>query len=255
MRPHYFLFVILFPLSLFAQEAADDWMQPDRPGMATGTGIMPFKSVMWETGFQCDWNSGHAITLPTTMFRFGITGFAELRLEYDGTLTETSHKRFDYEIEPLIIGTKVRIFDGCDNYKWIPQMALMANLAIPCTKELADFMHVAPSIYLLFDNDVTDWFSIGYNLGAEWDGYSSTPATFLAVCLSFSITPNFGNFVESYNYITKYGIHNTKGEAYLDFGFNWLVHPKVQLDIYAGFNCQSPISYSMAGLGIAWKIN
>lgn len=254
MKRHLIL-LIFIPLSLFAQENSDGWMQPDRPGMATGTGIMPFKAVMWETGFQCDWADAHSITLPTTMFRFGITQFAELRLEYDGALAETTSKHFEYEVAPLIIGTKIRVFDGSDTYKWIPQVALMANLAIPSTKELAETMHVAPSIYALFNNDVTDWFSIGYNVGAEWDGYSAIPATFLAVCLGFNITDNLGAFVESYNYITKYGMRNTQGEANIDFGFNWMVHPKVQLDIYAGFNCQDPTTYSMVGFGVAWRIN
>ena len=41
----------------------------------------------------------------------------------------------------------------------------------------------------------------------------------------------------------------------LDFGFNYVVHPRVQLDLYASFNCQNPKSYFNIGLGIAWLIN
>jgi len=255
MRQYVLMTMLMLPLCLWAQESTDDWMQPDRPGMATGTGVMPFKAVMWETGFQGDWAGAHAVTLPTTMFRFGITKFAELRLEFDGGLAETEPKKFEYEVAPLIIGTKVRVFDGSDEHKWIPQVALMANLAVPSTKGLADTTHVAPSIYALFNNDVTDWLSVGYNVGAEWDGLSQIPSTFLAVCLGFSITDNLGAFVESYNYFTKYDRHKTECEANLDFGFNWTVHPKVQLDMYAGFNCQDPKAYSMVGLGVAWRIN
>lgn len=59
----------------------------DRPGMATGVGVLPFKAIQWETGVQWDYtNRQHAFTLPTTMLRFGVAPFAELRLEYDGTL-------------------------------------------------------------------------------------------------------------------------------------------------------------------------
>ena len=59
----------------------------DRPGMATGVGVLPFKAIQWETGFQWDYaDRQHSFTLPTTMLRFGVAPFAELRLEYDGTL-------------------------------------------------------------------------------------------------------------------------------------------------------------------------
>jgi hypothetical protein len=40
----------------------------DRPGMATGVGVLPFKTIQWETGFQWDYaDRQHAFTLPTTM--------------------------------------------------------------------------------------------------------------------------------------------------------------------------------------------
>lgn len=249
------LTVLLLPLGLFAQETEDTWMAPDRPGMATGTEVIPFKKVMWETGFEGDWKTGaHSVTLPTTMFRFGITSFAELRVEYDGILQQDG-KRWNYSPDPLVLGTKVRVFGGSEKHKWIPKVSLMVNLEIPCTKEMASEMHVAPSVYALFSNDVTDWFNIGYNLGAEWDGVTAIPATFLAICLGFNITDNLGAFVESYNYFTKYGIGNTDADPNLDFGFNWMVHKRVQLDIYAGFSCLNPKDFSMIGLGVTWLIN
>ena len=245
--------LLLLPLGLSAQE--ENWMSPDRPGVATGTDVMPFKKVMWETGFEGDWIAGtHCITIPSTMFRFGITSFAELRVEYDGILLQEG-KQWEYSPAPLVLGTKVKIFDGSEKYKWIPKVSLMVNLDIPCTKAMASTMHVAPSVYALFSNDVTDWFNIGYNVGAEWDGVTAIPATFLGVCLGFNITDNLGAFVESYNYFTKYGIGNTDADPNIDFGFNWMVHPKVQLDIYAGFSCLNPKDFSMVGMGVAWLIN
>ena len=40
----------------------------DRPGMATGVGVLPFKTIQWETGFQWDYaDRQHSFTLPTTM--------------------------------------------------------------------------------------------------------------------------------------------------------------------------------------------
>lgn len=252
MKKFTFLITCIF-ISFIASaqnESNDICISADRPGMATGVDIMPTKKIQWETGFQWDYiNQSHSFTLPTTMLRFGLSDFAELRLQYDGTFAENN-----YSIEPLILGTKIRVFDG---WKWAPRISFMANLAIPSTPDLAKSMHIAPSLYLLFQNDITNWFNIGYNVGVEWNGEDATPATFLAVCLGFGITDNFGAFLESYNYFTRYNLSTGKTavDANLDFGFNYIVHPRIQLDLYASFNCQDPKSYSNIGLGIAWLIN
>ena len=44
-------------------------------------------------------------------------------------------------------------------------------------------------------------------------------------------------------------------ECDLDFGFNWTVLPRVQLDLYGMFNYQHTKSYNDVGLGVAWLIN
>lgn len=250
------IFSLLFLLSfsvLVAQES-EFTISADRPGMATGVDILPFKKVQFETGFQWDYSGTSAITLPTAMLRFGLSDFAEFRLQYDGTLTENLGAPWNYSVEPLTIGTKIKVLESG---QYVPAISFMANLAIPSTTELAHTMHVAPSLYLLFQNDITDWFNVGYNVGVEWNGEDAIPATFLAICLGFGITDNFGAFLESYNYFTRYDLSTGKTavDANLDFGFNYIVHPRVQLDLYTSFNCQNPKSYSNIGLGIAWLIN
>ena len=249
------LFVVALLMATVVGFAQEDHpgVMADRPGMSTGTDVLPFLKVQWETGFEGGCGDVHSVLLPTTMFRFGVTKFAEIRLEYDGALfqTENPHK-WGYDVCPLVLGTKVKIFDG---YKWVPKISLMANLAIPLTRAQLHETHVAPSLHLLFQNDVTDWFSVGYDVGAEWNGVNATPATFLGVCLGFNVTDDLGLFVESYNYFTKYAMRNTEAECDLDFGLSYVVHPKVQLDLYAGFNCQNPRTMSFVGLGVAWMMN
>ena len=252
------IFIALFG-TCFASFAQSDssTLSADRPGMATGPDVTPFLKVVWETGFESTWDGDPAFLLPTTMLRFGVTKFAELRLEYDGSYYRFDHqelRHWSYDMQPLVIGTKVKIFEG---YKWVPKISLMANLAIPLTRVPDGFVqpHTAPSLYLLFQNDVTDWFNIGYNVGAEWSGVSHIPSTFLALSLGFNIGERFGAFVESYNYLTRYGKRNTEAECNLDFGFTCLVHPRVQLDLYGMFNCQDPRNFNCIGLGVAWLIN
>ncbi|MBO7570741.1 MAG: transporter [Bacteroidales bacterium] len=249
-----FSLVMLMFISMVAFSQNDESsVSADRPGMATGTDVMPFLKVQLETGFEVSSSGSTEILLPTTMVRFGVTKFAELRLEYDGSLIQNYSKKWDYEVQPLTLGTKLTVFEG---ENWIPKISFLANIAIPMKKQGAiQYEHVAPSLYLLFQNDITDWFNIGYNVGAEWYGVSHVPSTFLAVCLGFSFCDNFGAFIESYNYFTRYGKKNTDVECDLDFGLTYTVHPRVQLDLYGMFNCQNPKSFNGIGFGVAWLIN
>ena len=244
------IFVFAY-LTLQAQEASEPQsVAADRPGMATGVGVLPFKTIQWETGFQWDYaDRQHSFTLPTTMLRFGVAPFAELRLEYDGTLY--SDAKWQYQIEPLILGTKIRVFDG---WKAVPKISFLANIAIPISKETFQTSHVAPSLYLLFENDVTDWLNLCYNVGLEWNGVDATPSTFVALCLGFAMGEQWGAFVESYNCFTRLST-GTEAEWNLDAGFTYMPHRRVQLDVYASINCQDPAMYSNVGLGVAWLIN
>ena len=58
----------------------------EHAGMATGVvtdvEVIPFKKVQWETSFEYDYsNDSHAIYLPITAIRVGVSHFAEMSIE------------------------------------------------------------------------------------------------------------------------------------------------------------------------------
>lgn len=80
------LLLLLFTFATLSMQAQDventepQSVAADRPGMATGVGVLPFKTIQWETGFQWDYaDRQHSFTLPTTMLRFGVAPFAEFQ--------------------------------------------------------------------------------------------------------------------------------------------------------------------------------
>ena len=46
-----FTFATLFMQAQEAENAEPLSVAADRPGMATGVGVLPFKTIQWETGF------------------------------------------------------------------------------------------------------------------------------------------------------------------------------------------------------------
>ncbi len=174
MKDFFTSLFLVFPMILSAQN--DVALSTDRPTMCAAPYVISQKHLQLESGVESGWNNWHSITLPTAMLRYGLTRFAEVRLQYTGTLGQNEGS-WDYNASQLALGTKMKITDG---NKWIPQISFLTNLLIPCTKTMHKTMHVAPQAYLLFQNDISNKFSVCYNLGAEWNGINATPSTFLA---------------------------------------------------------------------------
>ena len=87
-------------------------------------------------------------------------------------------------------------------------------------------------------------------MGAEWDGVTATPTTFLGLNLSFSLTDDIGTYVETFNYL------HPDGNQYLtEFGLTFSPTQRLQLDIEADFDVMNLKDYFRVGCGIAWRIN
>ena len=250
MKKLFSTFVFL-SVCLLAQGQEYAEFTADRPGASTGPAVVGHKVIQLEQGIQYDGDGGPGtFTFSSTLLRYGLFPNMELRLGGDGFLyqQEGASQGFTPVFSGLSIGTKIKCFDGRGG---IPAVSVLADFSIPCTAtEGFNVDHLAPSLYLLFENPVNDWFSVGYNVGAEWDGILPSPTTFAALCFGFSATDNLGCFVESYNYFNKIG------NVYaMDFGLNWQVGRKVQLDVAANIDLANPSQCWAVSFGVAWQIN
>ena len=260
-------------------EQNEIWLSADRPGAGTGSEVLDRGFIQWETGFEVAHLPGvHSLTLPASLFRFGLHKRVELRLEYGGILAISDHPdtipstadKYEYAPSPLYIGAKILLWDhhgGSLNRKWIPRTALMVNVGAPLTPGMAQAMPVSGLVDLLFENEVTEWLSFGYDIGAHWVEWAPTPDIFASLAINFQPTDRLGLFVESYNYFGTDAFALAVEKRYthydinLDFGLTYAVHRRVQLDAYAGFNLyesepliSGPKNFAYVGFGVTWLI-
>ena len=216
----------------------------DRPGASTGPSVVNRGVFQWEQGMQYD-GDGHegSYTFSNTLLRYGLFDGVEVRLGGDAFLTDG-----DIYFSGLTFGTKIGLYEGKGG---VPAISLMANLAIPGTASAGcDVDHLAPSLYLLFENALSDRLSLGYNVGVEWNGYTAKPSAFVALCLGASLTDRLGCFVESYNNL--WGEEDNFYGA--DFGLNYMVGERVQLDLSAALDVCDPAHCWAVSFGVAWQI-
>ena len=249
----------------------------DRPGMGTGTNVLAFGFIQWESGLEVAHSERtHTLTVPTTLFRFGLGPWAELRFEYTGKLAIEDHAQertqatVSFTPEPLWIGSKIRLWQGSDEQKlkWIPRMSLLLNAGLPLTRDDAKSHPFSGTIDLLFENDLAEWLTLGYDLGIRWEDWAPTPNIFASLAFNFMPTEKFGVFVESYNTFDPDAFDAnepkqtfTVYDINLDFGVTYMVLPRVQLDAYAGFNIyhtkrmlSGPQNNVLFGMGVTWLL-
>ena len=251
MKKALLLFAILLAATFCHAQEEDFSFPTDRPGNVWGTEVLPFHKISWENGFSLERGTEgeRTLALPSTIVRYGIFENVELRVSTDFLLLEEPpYQTKLMGISPLTLGTKIHCYDGNGI---IPSVGVLAQVQSPHVGS-ADFLpdHLAPAMYLIFENDINDWFAICYNVGSEWDGVTATPTTFLGLNLGFCITDDLGTYVETFNYL------HPDGNQYLtEIGFTYTPMPRLQLDIEADFDVQQIKDYFRVGCGIAWRIN
>ena len=225
---------------------------PDRPGALTGTDALPRFKLQWESGMEYESRTDgpRTLTINSTQLRFGLFENTEIRIGSDFMMVkDTPGAKPQYGLAPLDIELKTKF---CEQSGILPSIGFLVGLVSSHigTRWMLP-SHLSPEMHLLFENTVTDWLEICYNIGVEWDGESPTPTTFLGLGLDFNITERLGTFVESYNYL-----HPGEPNQYMtEFGFTWLASNRLQLDLYADLDLQNIRNFYSVSFGFCWLIN
>jgi hypothetical protein len=252
MKKLFLFFALVFAVSLgFAQEELPS-VVPERPGYTWGAEVTPHQKLIWDHGFgyESTPEGAKTLTLSSSVFRYGLFKNMELRVGTDFMMyNDGDAMEPTFGINPLTIGTKLKMYEGSGI---LPSVGLLAEVQSPHigSKDLLP-SHLAPSMYLIFENTATDWLSICYNVGEQWDGESTLPTTFLGLSFYFSLNDQLGLCVDTYNYLNK-----EEGNQYMgELGLYWQVSRRVQLDLEGDFDLQNLGKYYSVGCGVSWLIN
>lgn len=257
MRAFLIFSFIAFSLIVEAQYETIELIT-DRPDQTESSSVVPRKSLQIETGFVMENNETEFIeqksyAYNTTLLRYGMLENFELRLglEYSGekvSIKNTDTVQTFSGLSPIYAGFKVKI---ADEEGWKPEIAFLGGLVLPFTAN-DDFKpeYSAASIRFAFSHTLSDRFSIGYNLGAEWDGVTAVPGYFYSFALGIGLTDKLGMFVEGFGLLPEKG----NSEHLFDAGFTYLVFPNFQLDISSGIGLNDNATDNFLSFGLTYRI-
>lgn len=257
MRATLIFLFIAFSLIVEAQDKTPVLIT-DRPDQTESSTVVPFQSLQIETGFVMENSETSFIdqvsfAYNTTLLRYGLLENFELRLglEYLGEKTEIKNTGTTSTLSglsPIYAGFKVKIADedGCK-----PEVAFLGGLFLPFTAN-KDFKpeYSAANIRFAFSHTLSDRFSLGYNLGAEWDGDTAVPGYFYSIALGIGLSDKVGMFVEGFGILPEEG----DSEHLIDAGFTFLVLPNFQLDISCGIGLNDNAIDNFLSFGLTYRL-
>ncbi|MDQ3194639.1 MAG: transporter [Bacteroidota bacterium] len=244
------LFVILiiqFQNNLFSQQLPS--IQTDRPDQTETPFTVPANHFQLEAGFVYEKDKEIITTsIPTTLFKFGVSDNFELRLILDITEEKKQGGSTEPGLNPVEIGIKINIAkeDGI-----IPTASLIGHLAIPeFLSDQNQIIYFAPNFRFCMQNTLSDKFTLVYNLGAEWDGLSAEPAFIYTVTTAVSVSEKLGGYVELYGFAPQ----KNKADHRFDMGITYLIKKNFQLDVSGGTAISDNAPDYFFGFGLSVRL-
>jgi hypothetical protein len=227
-------------------------IDPERPDQSESADLLAKKYFQAEFGFNKENSSGkdYDLLYPTTLFKYGLKKI-ELRLEatvrssYEHLIPNS---KWESGLDPVSLGFKVNL---AKEKKFFPKTSFIAGFGIPvfASKNFrAD--HIAPSLKLAMNNSISDHADLSYNLGAEWDGFSTTPDWLYSVSQNFDFCESWNAYFEVYGFIKK----NEAPQHSIDAGVGYCISNDTKVDLSGGLGISSESPKSYVAVGFSFRI-
>ena len=235
------LLCVLFSIPCFSQ---NEPIEADRPDQTDTPAIVPKGMFQVESGFSFQKNNSESNTfsLPSTLWKYGVSKKLELRLITE-FISEINDDEKDNGFLPLAVGFKINLFE---ENGWLPKISLISHVSLKnCASSKFKYDYYVPDFRFTMQHTLSKKYSLGYNFGVEWDGFTKQKTLIYTLTSGYSITDNLGCYIELFGFTTQneIAIHN------LDGGFTYLINNNFMIDFSSGFGItdNAPKHYSAFG--------
>ena len=240
------LLFLLYSINTAAQQLEP--LKADRPDQTESPFTVPKKYIQAEIGFSYEGSGSHSssILMPTTLLKYGLTDRFELRLITEvEQVKELSEKNTG--LNPLKIGFKTTLID---EKGWIPTVAFLGHLYLaPLASKHNQTDFYAPAFRFSFEHTLSSKISLGYNVGAEWDGFTPEPIFLYTLTTGYSISEKLGSFIELYGFLPQKSI----SDHHIDAGLTYLLNNNMMLDISGGASIDNHSHSYFLSMGYSFR--
>ena len=243
---HLIIICCFFIKCIVAQTSSS--IQTDRPDQTECPYIVPVKFIQIENGllFENVNNKMKAYSLPSVLWKYGVNEKFELRLITE--LNSIQHEADVYiGISPITLGFKTNL---SKEKGILPLTSFIGHIATSkIGYKIFNTSYLAPAFRFTMQHSLSNRFSLGYNLGYEWDGESSNPNFIYTLTTGVSITNKIGGYVEFF------GNSQNKifSENKFDGGLTYLISDDFMIDASGGFDIINYNHTNFFSLGCSYR--
>ena len=249
---------MLLSLALFCTaalcQAQVEKIDTDRPDQTESAVTVPKKWLQFEFGLSAQTTTSleNEFQHPTLLSKYGLGKRIELRLittVQTNTYFDIQNKEKETGLSPVEIGTKIALWE---EKKFIPKTSLLFHVTIPkLASKKFKANKLAPNFRFSMQHTISKLIGIGYNLGAEWDGFSDEATWIYTFAPGFNISEKWYGYVEAFGFVSK----KNKPEHNLDGGIAYYINRDFKVDLSSGFGIskEAPDWYVAIGASFRFK--
>jgi len=215
----------------------------DRPDITESAEVVPTEWLQGEHGFQYTFSRHPQFDLASSLLRFGINTHTELRLGIEPSIgIEEPTNLYNQQ---LSIGAKSILLN-----KSRYQFGLLTTLSTGFTESDANNLNHAADIVLLGAVDLFAFWSIGYNLGSNWQSNESGTLVNYSVSNALALGNYCSYFIEIFGQLNSYASNTTA----IDIGFTYLLNNNLQLDLSGGYFFNEETTFLSTGFAYRFAL-
>lgn len=237
-------FLLILTITVYSQN-----IEADRPDQTETPAIVPKGMIQVESGFsfQKKGSNNYSYTLPSTLWKYGVNENFELRLITE-IISEKNYNEKQNGLLPLFIGFKVNL---SEEKGIIPKISLIAHIGLPkMASSNYKTEYLTPEFRFTMQHSLSEKWSLGYNIGAEWDGLTPKPTFVYTLTTGYSIDEKLGSYIELFGFATQ----NKKTNHNLDGGLTYLITNNFMVDLSSGFGITEVDFEHYFALGISFRL-
>jgi hypothetical protein len=246
------ILLIAFALQLLALRAQNsEKIESDRPSKSQNPNVVPARYFQAEIGYENEKTSDdeREILHPEAVLKYGLFNRIEMRVTIPLASQVNEHEHISESgLQPVHLGFKTLLTKG---HNALPQTALTTEVGIPHWSSnhfKAD--KYSPLIRLSMQNEITEKFSLVYNVGAEWEGDSEGATWLYTFSPQLQLGDKWEVFVETFANLH----HLAKPEHSVDAGFGYYLANDVKWDVSAGIGLSSAASKHFYATGLSFRL-
>lgn len=222
-------------------------IQADRPDQTESPYTVPARHLQIESGISYEKEGeGYVVSHPSTLIKWGMAKSFELGLVAE-IITVKENEGSSRGLTPLTIRFRKNLVK---EKGIIPITSFIGYLTFPTlsSKKFRSTFY-APAFRFTMEHTLSTKVSLGYNLGAEWDGEKTIPTYIYTLTTGIDLTSKMGSFVEVYGYLNK----DLPADHRFDCGLTYLIKKNVLFDMSGGISLTERNSYYV-GTGFSFRL-